>query len=113
MEKNHSQYKQQGLLKNEVPKPYIRRDKETDKWTMCAYTETSIQEETTIEIIMDRKQLDTIARLIAYLYHDRKDDYIDVATDQPKEHIYQDLRSIDQWLTEKYNQLERANEQSE
>ena len=61
---------------------------------------------------MDRKQLDVIARLVAYLYHDKKDEYENLASDMRKEHIYKDLRAIDIWLNSQYRRLENENEQS-
>ena len=108
------------LLKNERWRPYIRYEKETDTWVAKAVREVQegeqIMEEamdqipSKIRILMDREQLDIIARLIAYMYHDKKDEYEELASDLRKEHIYKDLRSINQWLNIQYQQIERQEE---
>ena len=59
---------------------------------------------------MDRKQLDIIARIVAYLYHDKVDELKESASDLRKEYIYKDLRSIDQWLNIQYQRMEAKNE---
>ena len=66
----------------------------------------------TVEVVMDKEELDVIARIVAYLYHDKKDEYKEIASDLRKEHIYKDLRAIDLWLNTQYKQLEDQNEQS-
>jgi len=65
-----------------------------------------------IKISMDRKELDIIARLVAYMYHDKKDEYEELASDLRKEHIYSDLRSINQWLSIQYQRLEIEDERN-
>ena len=116
MEKNHSLSKQQRLLKNERWEPYIKWDKETDEWVYKAIRVDSYRdeemEETEIKIEMTRKELDIISRIVAYLYHDKKDEYEEIASDMRKKHIYADLRSINIWLDSQYRQLEGKNEQS-
>ena len=117
MEKKPLQCKPQRLLKNEGWTPYVRYQKETDTWITKAIKEergdseemeeTMDQTASKIRILMDRKQLDIMARLVAYLYHDKKDDYTEIASDLRIEHIYKDLRSIDEWLDIQYKQLER------
>jgi hypothetical protein len=105
---------------NERWKPYIRYDKKEDRWISKAVRidrhrdeemETS-SKKAQIKVLMDREQLDIIARLVAYMYHDKKDDYEEIASDMRKEHIYKDLRSIDIWLDSQYRRLEKENEQS-
>ena len=59
---------------------------------------------------MDRKQLDIIAKLVAYMYHDKKDEYEEIASELRKEHIYKDLKSINQWLDIQYNRIDRQEE---
>ena len=59
---------------------------------------------------MERDELDIIARIIAYMYHDQKDAYLDTASDLRKEHIYKDLRNIDQWLNIQYQKIEDKDE---
>ena len=59
-----------------------------------------------IKVLMEREDLNIIARLVAYMYHDKKDDYTEIASDLRKEHIYEDLRSIDKWLNIQYQRLE-------
>tara|TARA_Y100000310_G_scaffold102220_1_gene100427 strand:- start:140 stop:373 length:234 start_codon:yes stop_codon:yes gene_type:complete len=59
---------------------------------------------------MDRKELDIIARLIAYMYHDKRDEYEVLASSLRKEHIYKDLREIDQWLNIQYQRIEQQEE---
>ena len=54
---------------------------------------------------MERKELDIIARLVAYMYHEKREEYENLASDERKGHIYDDLRSIDRWLAERYQYL--------
>ena len=61
---------------------------------------------------MERDELDIIARIIAYMYHDQKDAYLDTASDLRKEHIYKDLRNIDQWLNIQYQRMESQDEKN-
>ena len=60
--------------------------------------------------VMDRNQLDLIAKIVTYLYHDEKKHYEETASEERKNHIYRDIKSIDQWLSSQYKQLERENE---
>ena len=60
---------------------------------------------------MDKEQLDVISRIVAYMYHDKKDEFEEIASDLRKEHIYKDLRAIDLWLNSQYKRLEKENEQ--
>ena len=106
-------------LMNERWKPYIRYDKKEDRWISKAIRIDQNREEkvdTVVEkkqlkILMDREQLDIIARIIAYMYHDKKDEFKEIASDLRKEHIYKDLRAIDLWLNSQYKRLEKENEQ--
>ena len=59
---------------------------------------------------MDRNQLDLIAKLIAYMYHDKRAEYEKIASDERKAHIYNDIKVIDQWLSSQYKRLEREDE---
>ena len=103
------------FLKNERWKPYIRYQKETDTWITKAIQEKSAGDEemeetmgkiiSKIRILMDRRQLDTISRLVAYLYHDKIDEYSENASDFRKDQIQKDLKAIDQWLDIQYNRL--------
>ena len=104
---------------NERWKPYIRYDKKEDRWISKAirvdqerddYME-EIMEKSQVNILMDKEQLDVISRIVAYLYHDKKDEFEEIASDMRKEHIYKDLRSIDIWLNSQYKRLESQNEQ--
>ena len=123
MERRLSQSKPLKLLKNEKWKPYIRYQKETDTWVAKAIRkersgnekmEETVEELTSkIRILMERGQLDIIARLVAYMYHDKKDEYTEVASDLRKEHIYKDLRSIDQWLNIQYDRLKTQEKKDE
>jgi hypothetical protein len=105
MEKNHSQFKQQKLLKKSK-KPYIRYNKEKDEWIMQA----KLIDEEDNNININEIQLDSIAKLVAYLYHDLKEKYQD-SSPKRKEHIYNDLKKIDQWLTIQYNKLREKYEE--
>ena len=108
MEKKDSQSKQQRLQTKNKPVPFIRYNKKTEEWTMKAkYVDTP--EEVKIEV--NRKQLDAIAKLVAYSYHDLKEYYMDSSSDQRKVHIYNDLKEIDQWLTLQYNKIRDAKEE--
>ena len=120
MERNRSPSKPLKLLKNERWRPYIRWEKETDTWITKAIKEKqSVNGEmetimdkvsSKIKILMDRKQLDIIAKLVAYMYHDKKDEYEEIASELRKEHIYKDLKSINQWLDIQYNRIDRQEE---
>ena len=115
MEKRPLPSKPLKLLKNERWKPYVRYQKETDTWITKAIREeqsdnkkmerTMDQIPSKIKIIMEKDELDIIARIVAYMYHDQKDEYIEIASDLRKEHIYKDLRSIDQWLNIQYQRM--------
>ena len=120
MEKKPLLSKQLKLLKSEKWKPYIRYKKETDTWIAKAVREErsdikkveGIVDKTSskIKVLMEREDLDIIARIIAYMYHDKKDDYIEIASELRKEHIYKDLRSINQWLDIQYQKIEAQDE---
>ena len=122
MEKKPSLSRQRRLLKSERWRPYIRFEKETGRWIAKAIRERRPGNEkveevmdkmsSKIKILMDREELDIIARLVAYMYHDKKDEYAEVASDLRKEHIYKDLRSIDQWLNIQYQRLEDQDERN-
>ena len=120
MAKNPLQSKQLRRLMNEKWKPYIRYEKETDRWISKAirvdqrrddYME-EVMEKSQINILMDKEQLDIISRIVAYMYHDKKDEFEEIASEMQKEHIYKDLRAIDLWLNSQYKRLESENEQS-
>ena len=120
MGKKPLQFRPPKLPKNEKWRPYIRFEKETGEWIAKAIKEersdekkmerTMDQVSSKIKILMEREELDIIARIIAYMYHDRKDEYIGIASDLRKEHIYKDLRSIDQWLNIQYQRMEAKDE---
>ena len=122
MAKKHLPFKQQRLQKNERWRPYIRYQKETDTWITKAIREERPAREkmeeivdkisSKIKVLMERDELDIMARIIAYMYHDQKDAYLDTASDLRKEHIYKDLRSIDQWLNIQYNRIEAKDERN-
>ena len=61
---------------------------------------------------MERDELEKIARLVAYMYHDQKDTFLDTASDLRKEHIYNDLREIDKWLNIQYQRMETQDEKN-
>ena len=118
MEKNPLQSRRLRLLKDENYKPHVKWNKETDEWVYKAIkidkNENKRMEEiteSTIRILMTRSELDIIARLVAYMYHDKKDEYEEIASDMRKDHIYKDLRSINLWLNSQYQQLEKEDEQ--
>ena len=123
MAKNHLPFKQQRLLKNERWRPYIRYNKETGAWITKAIKEERPEREkmektvdkisSKIKVLMERKDLDIIARIVAYMYHDKIDSLKTTATDLRKEHIYKDLRSIDQWLNIQYQQMQDKDDRNE
>ena len=123
MEKKPLQSRQPRLLKNERWTPYVRYQKETDTWIAKAIREEQTGDEgmgeimakinSKIRVLMDRTQLDIISRLVAYLYHDKVDDYKEIASDLRKEHIHTDLRIIDQWLNIQYDRLAKQEEKDE
>ena len=126
MEKKPLPFRPPRLLKNERWRPYIRYEKETDAWIAKAIREerpggekmekkverTMDKMSSKIKVLMEREDLNIIARLIAYMYHDKKDEYTGIASDLRKEHIYEDLRSIDQWLNIQYQRLEDQDEKN-
>tara|TARA_Y100000310_G_C19966739_1_gene483651 strand:- start:71 stop:484 length:414 start_codon:yes stop_codon:yes gene_type:complete len=122
MEKKPLQSKPPRLSKNERWRPYIRFEKETGRWIAKAIREERLDSEkmertmdqisSKIKVLMEREELDIIARIVAYMYHDKKDDYTGIASDLRKEHIYQDLRSIDQWLNIQYQRIEAQDEKN-
>jgi len=120
MAKNPLQSKQRRNPLNERWKPYVRYNKDEDSWVSKAIKidrprdeeVEEVDEGKRVQILMTRKELDIIARIVAYMYHDKKDEYEEIASDLRKEHIYKDLRSIDIWLNSQYKQLEREDEQS-
>ena len=122
MEKKPLPSKPQRSQKNERWRPYVRYKKETDAWIAKAIREEQPDSEkvertmdkipSKIKVLMERNELDIIARIIAYMYHDQKDDYMDTASDLRKEHIYKDLRSIDQWLNIQYQRIESQDERN-
>ena len=54
---------------------------------------------------MTRKQLDLIAKIVTYLYHDERKHYEETASEERKHHIYRDIKAIDQWLSSQYRRL--------
>ena len=61
--------------------------------------------------MVDRNQLDLIAKIVAYLYHDKRKEYEKIASDERKAQIYNDSKNIDQWLSSQYKRLEREDEE--
>ena len=57
--------------------------------------------------VVDRHQLDLIAKIVTYLYHDKRKEYEKIASDKRKAHIYNDIKDINQWLSSQYKRLER------
>ena len=126
MEKKPLPFRPPKLLKNERWRPYIRYEKETGEWIAKAIREerpggekmekkverTMDKMSSKIKVLMEREDLNIIAGLIAYMYHDKKDEYTGIASDLRKEHIYEDLRSIDQWLNIQYQRLEDQDEKN-
>ena len=122
MEKKPSLFRPQRLLRSERWRPYIRFEKETGEWIAKAIREERSGNEkmekimdkvsSKIKVLMEREDLNIIARLVAYMYHDKKDDYTEAASDMRKKHIYKDLRSIDQWLNIQYERLEEQDERN-
>ena len=122
MEKKPLPSKQQRSQKNERWRPYVRYKKETDAWIAKAIREEQPDREkvertmdkipSKIKVLMERNELDIIARIIAYMYHDQKDEYMNSTSDLRKEHIYKDLRDIDQWLNIQYHRMEDQDEKN-
>ncbi len=109
MEKKDIQSKQQKLQrKTSKYVPNIKYDKVTEEWTMRAKL-IETQEEP--RITMTKKQLDAIAKIVSYLYHDKQQQYMKSSSELRKMHIYNDLKDIDQWLTMEYNKLRGDDEE--
>ena len=107
MVKKDFQYKQQKSQKKNKIVPSIRYDKKQDKWTIKTKSIVKPQEEL---IMINKKQLDSIAKMVSYLYHDEQKSYLESSSDTRKYHIYQDLKEIDMWLTSVYKKLKESNE---
>ena len=60
--------------------------------------------------VVDRNQLDLIAKLVTYLYHNKRKEYEKIASDERKAQIYNDSKNIDQWLSSQYKRLEAKDE---
>ena len=60
--------------------------------------------------VVGRNQLDLIAKLIRYLYYDKRKEYEKIASDKRKSNIYNDIKAINQWLSSQYKRLERKDE---
>ena len=60
--------------------------------------------------MVNRRQLDIIAKLVSYMYHDKRAEYEEIASDERKDHIYRDIRIIDQWISSQYKRLEAEDE---
>ena len=113
MEKSPLQFRQPRLAKNEKIYPHVRYNKDTEEWNIWVTKEDQIIiDSPVITIEMTREELDIIARIVAYTYHDNKDEYEAIASDLRKDHIYKDLRSINMWLNIQYQRLEKEDEQS-
>lgn len=54
---------------------------------------------------VNRRQLDLIAKIVTYLYHDERKHYEETASQERKNHIYKDIKAIDQWLSSQYRRL--------
>ena len=55
--------------------------------------------------MITRKQLNIIAKIVTYLYHDERKHYEETASEERKHHIYRDIKAIDQWLSSQYRRL--------
>ena len=55
--------------------------------------------------MITRKQLNIIAKIVTYLYHDEKKHYEETASEERKHHTYRDIKAIDQWLSSQYKRL--------
>ena len=116
MEKKPSLSRPQRLLRSERWRPYIRFEKETGRWIAKAIKEARLDSKKTegtkekisskIKVLMERDGMTDMDAIELYMYHDKKDDYTGIASDLRKEHIYEDLRSIDKWLNIQYQRLE-------
>ena len=106
MEKKHFQSKQQKLQKTK-PMPHVRYDKKTDEWVMTSKL-IKIEKEPIIKI--NKKQLNSIAKIVSYLYFDEKEKYMKSASNSRKQHIYNDLKDIDLWLSMQYKKLKEEDE---
>ncbi len=60
--------------------------------------------------MIDRKQLDLIAKIVTYMYHDEKKHYEESASAARKTHIYRDIQDIDRWIESQYIRLEAEDE---
>ena len=107
MEKKHSQFRQQKLQKTK-PIPYVRYNKKTDEWIMTSKL-VKIKKESNIKI--NKKQLNSIAKIVSYLYFDEKEKYMKSASNSRKQHIYNDLKDIDSWLSIQYKRLKEKDEE--
>tara|TARA_R100000008_G_C3583481_1_gene170354 strand:- start:1989 stop:2237 length:249 start_codon:yes stop_codon:yes gene_type:complete len=68
----------------------------------------NIPKENNIKI--NKKQLNSIAKIVSYLYFDEKEKYMKSASNARKQHIYNDLKDIDLWLSIEYKKLKENDE---
>ena len=54
-----------------------------------------------------REQLDIIERIINYVYHEKREEYESLASNERKKHIMQDCKAADAWLIQQYAFLNR------
>ena len=112
MEKNHSLFKLQNLR---IPRPSIRYDKEMDETIISVYyddPEPTTADEFNEELFKDpgpitRKELNIIEKLVNYVYHEKREEYESLASNERKEHIMQDCKAADAWLIQQYAYLDR------
>ena len=95
------------LLSNSQGKirPYVRYNKDTDEIETGTYIEREITNEPS-EASMEtgRSTLDSIARVVAYMYMSEQKDYEQLCSspELQRSHIFKDLVKIDKWLTQQY-----------
>ena len=87
------------------PRPLITYDKETDKIDIKVLYGNDEPRPVKNQLIVTRDELDKIARIIAYVYHEKREEYEALASPERIEHIYNDLRAVDRWLAERYQYL--------
>jgi hypothetical protein len=54
-----------------------------------------------------REKLNSISRLVEYMYDSKREEYELLASEDRKEHIFNDLQSISRWLNDQYRALNK------
>jgi len=122
MEKNlivsRSQEKKKTECHEHEWSPKIRYDKTLDETFTSVYCQVcsiNYKENLDMEIpfvpnppkIDTREKLNSVARLVEYMYESKREEYESLASDKRKDHIFNDLQAVSRWLNDQYRTLNK------